>query len=151
MLPRLHPDHFAFRSVEAILSEYVGQDHPIAQHRFPFSFNVEDQYSQGQTTLPRKTQGDHQLGEPSRARPEPEKPNVRARISDPLQGYLSTEPAIDLLGSLQRDQHGERKPPIPSHLPPPQLLQKASANPTPPNALSSWNVAPKGADSHGKL
>ena len=141
MLPWPHPDHLAFRRVEAILSEYEGQNHPIARHRLPFSFNVEDQYSQMQTTPPRKTQGGRQLG-------QTEKRNDQPQIDDPPRGDPGTErvhqaiPAIDLPGSLQGDQHGERKPSIPSHLPPPQLLQKASANPTPPNAPSHRAAAP---------
>ena len=145
MLSRPHPDHFVFRSVEATLSEYVGQNQPIAQRRFPFSFNIEDQYSQAQTTLPRKTQRDRQLGQPSKTPPGTEKPNIQPQIDHLPQGFLSTEPAIDLLGCLQGDQHG--KPPISSHLPPPQLPQNAGAAPTPPSFRS---VGPKGADSHGK-
>ena len=131
MLSRPHRDHFAFRSVEAILSEYAGQNHPIAQHRLPFSFNVE------RTTPPRKTQGGRQLEQPSRTPPEPEKPNIRPRIDDPPQVYPSTKPAIDLLGSLQGDQRGEPKPFISSHPPPPKLLQNAGPNPTPPNAQAA--------------
>ena len=142
MVSQPHPDHLAFRSVEATLSEHVGQNHPIARHRLPFSFNVEDQYSQ--ITPPRKTQGGHQLGQPSTT----EKRNVQPQIDDPPRGDPSTERVhqairgIDLPGSLQGDRHGERKPSISSHLPLPQVLQKASANPTPPNAPSDQAPAP---------
>ena len=126
-----------------MLSEYAGQNRPIAQRRFPFSFNVEDQSSQGQTTPLRKTQGGRELGQLSRTPSETEKPNIQPQIDDPPQGYPSTKPAIDLQGSLQGDQHGVRKPPISSDLPLlPQLLRKASANPTPPNAPSNQAAAP---------
>ena len=137
MLPWPHLDHLGFRRVEAILSEYVGQNHPIAQRRFPFSFNVEDQYSQGQTSPARKTQGGRQMGQASRTPPETEKPNIQPRIDDASQGYSSTKPAIDLLGF---DEPGERKPPISSGLPLlPQLLRN---DPTPLNAPSHQAAAP---------
>ena len=140
MLPWPHPDHLAFRRVEAILSEYAGQNHPIAQRRFPFSFNVEDQYSQGQTTPARKTQGGRQMEQASRTPPETEKPNIQPQVDDASQGYSSTKPAIDLLGS---DEHGEHKPPISSDLPLlPQLLRSAGANPTQLNAPSHQAAAP---------
>ena len=78
----------------------MGQNRVIAQHQLPFSFNIEDQYSQWQTRPLWKTQSSLQI----------------------------EIPAVDLQDPPQGRHDCEGNPSTSSHLVPPQQLQNAGAN-----------------------
>jgi len=136
-LSRPQTDHFAFRSVEVILSEYMGQNRVIAQHRLPFSFNVENQYAPMRPLW--KKRSSHQTEQSSGIPAETENRDARPRIDDSSRGLPGTEridqamPAVDL-NPPQSSQRREGNPSSSSPLVSPQLPQNAGAKSAPLNA-----------------